>query len=766
MKIEYKVFALTAILGVTTWVVDAVLDYLFFYEESLAALLFLNVPGHELYVRSVGIAALIAFALFTTRILARQEQAKDTRSEKEAQNLHLASMIASSDDAIISKTLDGLILSWNVGAERIYGYTADEVRGKSIDLLMPPTHSNELPHILQKIRRGERVEQYETDRVTKDGRQIVVSLTISPIRAADGKIIGASTIARDITERRRSEAELQNSLEQMRVAYQQARIYAEELKQEINQRKQDKEALQVSEERFRQVVASLSAHVYVTEVTEAGDHINLYLSPNVEALTGYRQEKFATDWSFWPSRVIHPDDRDRAAEQATRLARGQSSEVEYRLIRADDETIWVRDSARVHHEGSSTIVYGLVNNITERKRAEEEIQKLNEELEQRVIDRTRELTALYEVTAVGSEALDLQTMLARSLERVLAAMQSEEGHVHLLDQPNRTLRLTAQQGLPAEVAAQMDRLPLDEGLAGWITEHGEPLVVGNMADASDIKPAVYYREGSTYTGAPMRAGGQIIGVLGVVRAAEQQFSVEEVALLSSIADQLGVMVENARLRRQAELAAVMKERERLARELHDSVTQSLYSLTLLTGGGERFARSGTMENVEDYFKDLGKIAQQALMEMRLLVYELRPTILEQEGLVGALQQRLDSVEGRAGVKTRFLVEGAVDLPPAVEQDLYRITQEALNNTLKHAAATLVTVQIQAEADKLVLTVSDNGQGFEPKIASDTGGIGLVSIRERVEKLGGTLTVQSAPGAGTTVEVAIGAGVKNSTKKTA
>jgi len=523
---------------------------------------------------------------------------------------------------------------------------------------------------------------------------------------------------------------------------------------DMTEQEQAREALQRSEERFRQVVVSISDHIYVSEVASDGRRKNIYLSPHIEALTGYPLEKFETDWNFWPSAVIHPDDKAAAARQAAQLARGQNSELEYRLRRADGKTIWVRDSARVQTDGRSNIIYGLVSDITERKLVEEKIRKLNENLEQRVVDRTRELSALYEITAIGSEALSQDAMLARSLERILVAIGSREGHIHLLDQTGHSLRLAAQQGVPADLSSQIDMLPLDFGLEGWVVEHGEPLLVSNLATDGQIYHSVCRSDPCAYAGAPMRVGGQIVGVLCVIREVEQQFSVEEVALLASIADQVGVVVENARLRRQAELAAVMEERERLARELHDSVTQSLYSLTLLAGGGKRLAKAGTLANLADYFTDLGEIAQQALKEMRLLVYELRPSILEQGGLVGALQQRLDSVEGRAGVEARLLVEDTVQLPALVEEGLYRIAQEALNNALKHAMATSVTVRVYRDDGQLVMVVKDDGVGFEPDALSDTGGIGLISIRERVEKIGGKLDILTAPGQGTTIQVSV------------
>jgi signal transduction histidine kinase len=376
-------------------------------------------------------------------------------------------------------------------------------------------------------------------------------------------------------------------------------------------------------------------------------------------------------------------------------------------------------------------------------------------LEQRVADRTRELSALYDVTAVASASLDLETVLESSLKRVLAVMGSEVGAVHLLDETEGALRLAAWRGVPLDLVAQIDSVPVDSGLAGWVIEHGEPLVVPNIATGLRPLLALPASSSQAYVGAPMRAKGRVLGVLSVVGETGRQFKEEEVALLASIAEEVGVAVENARLYQQAEQLAVMRERERLARELHDSITQSLYSLTILAEAGRRLADAGDLQRVEEAVARLGEIGQQALKEMRLLVYELRPLALQREGLVGALRQRLDAVEGRVGVEARLLAEKLIELPASVEEGLYRIAQEALNNALKHAAATSVTVYIRAEDERVELEVVDDGQGFDPDTVSDRGGMGLTSMRERAEKLGGSLTVLSAPGKGTRVKVSVG-----------
>jgi len=217
---------------------------------------------------------------------------------------------------------------------------------------------------------------------------------------------------------------------------------------------------------------------------------------------------------------------------------------------------------------------------------------------------------------------------------------------------------------------------------------------------------------------------------------------------------IGAMVD---ITRQIELQeatarATAEERRRLARDLHDAVTQSVYSLTLMSAAARRRVGQGEALAAFDYVDRLGQLARQALKEMRLLVYELRPAALEGEPLVTALQSRLEAVEQRAGVAARLRVDAEPQLPAYVQTQLFRVAEEALNNTLKHAAATAVDVTIGGDARHVRLEIHDNGVGFERDPAAAPAGLGLVSMRERVSELGGAFEVDSTPGGGTTVRV--------------
>ena len=204
--------------------------------------------------------------------------------------------------------------------------------------------------------------------------------------------------------------------------------------------------------------------------------------------------------------------------------------------------------------------------------------------------------------------------------------------------------------------------------------------------------------------------------------------------------------------------AVLQERNRLARDLHDSVTQSLHSLTLMAEAGQRLAGAGEIERARGYLIRLGEISQQALKEMRLLVYELRPLALRGVGLGGALQQRLDAVERRSGIEVHLSIDKDLEIPRNIEEELFRIATEALNNALKHASPTTVSVALRLDERKEIpcieISITDDGIGFDPYSRDDRGGLGLISMQERIEKLGGNLTIHSEPGEGTQVKACV------------
>jgi len=415
-------------------------------------------------------------------------------------------------------------------------------------------------------------------------------------------------------------------------------------------------------------------------------------------------------------------------------------------------TWWFRGIALLALAGTALGGYRLrVRNLEARGR----------ELESQVEDRTKELAALNAVASVVSRSLNLDEVLSSALTKTLEVMGAEAGGIYLLQQDTQVLIIAAHEGLDAQFVAEIDNLKVGEGFSGQVAQSGEPLVVQDVSMDPRLTRSVARESGFHALGiVPLLSRAQVLGTLFVATRGHREFSHQDVELLAAIGAQIGVAVENARLYEQAQQVAVVQERQRLARDLHDSVTQSLHSSTLMAEAGQRLAGAGDLERTKHYLTRLGEISQQALKEMRLMVYELRPLALRLVGLVGALQQRLDAVERRAGIDARLIIEGGpgegqeVDLPPDTEEALYRIAQEALNNALKHAQPSTVTVTLRV-VGRAELEVADDGSGFEPDAVDGAGGIGLDSMRERAEKVGGILTIHSAPGEGTKIKVSVG-----------
>jgi signal transduction histidine kinase len=400
-----------------------------------------------------------------------------------------------------------------------------------------------------------------------------------------------------------------------------------------------------------------------------------------------------------------------------------------------------------YHERDGELALAFANQATiaiTNAQLFDQIQTQAGELESQVAERTRDLGTLYDVTAITSEHRDLSAILGQALDRSLEGLGCEMGAIHIPKQPENKLAPVVQA---FAAAAGSTSLPEEiNELVGRVFEEGHALVVQGKGE-EPYPPFV------SFVGVPMRFRGQVLGVLSVFGEETEKFSVEQLALLSTIADHVAVAVENARLSEEAREAAVLQERARLARELHDAATQQLYSLTLFAEAAREAVSANRPAKALDFLGEIDVSAHQVLKEMRLLLYELRGSTLRQGELARSLSQRLDTVEGRAGVTSHLVVELSDPLRPAVEEALFRIAQEALNNALKHALATSVTVRVFKEADQVVMTVADDGQGFDPG-RLDTTGMGLANMRERAERVGASVAVASSPGHGTVVRVAV------------
>ena len=274
-------------------------------------------------------------------VLAMVEDITEKKAAEEAR-YRLAAVVQSSDDAIVTRNLEGMILSWNAAAQKIYGYTEAEAVGKQITMLVPPELSDEENKIREELSAGGRVEHFETIRVTKTGKRINVSLSISPIKDSSGKMVGISGIGRDITERKQAEEALRESEERLRLAVQAGRMFA------------------------------YSWDAATDRIERSGE---------AESILGIESDKVATGAAV--SAMIHPADRDRVQTILAKLAvENPTIQVAYRMIRHDGQVVWLGRHSRAYFDqrGKLKRIVGMVVDLTERKKAEEALRASEERL--------------------------------------------------------------------------------------------------------------------------------------------------------------------------------------------------------------------------------------------------------------------------------------------------------------------------------------------------------------------------------------------------
>jgi nitrate/nitrite-specific signal transduction histidine kinase len=372
------------------------------------------------------------------------------------------------------------------------------------------------------------------------------------------------------------------------------------------------------------------------------------------------------------------------------------------------------------------------------------------EIEQR---RAEQLQAINEVGQRIASILSVDELLAD----IVYLVQQTRGFylvgIGLIEEDEIVIRTGAGR-FWANREFQPVRLKIgEEGIVGCVARSGEPLVVSDVAQEPRYFPMPGSEETRSELAVPLKTKDTMIGVLDVQSRRLNAFDDQDMAVLQSLARQAAIAIENARLYQQAQQLAVIEERTRLARDLHDSVTQSLYGVTLFAEAAARLLGSGDTIQAAEHLHELQHTAKEALQEMRLLIFELRPSVLVEDGLAAALQARLESVEGRAGLETTLNL--AVDgqrLSPEIEEGLYRIAQEALNNALKHAEAQHITVSLSQDHSTVLLEVCDDGVGFDTSVARQLGGLGLRGMEERAQHLGARLSILSHPGEGTKVRV--------------
>ncbi len=611
------------------------------------------------------------------------------------------------------------------------------------------------------------------------------TMAIFPLRAKE-RLLGTLCLATRLGPRSftRNERELLRSVsDQAAVAIENARLYTETSRrvdeietlfavgQAITSRLDPDAVLQMIADEARRLTSSRVAFVFLLD----GDTLRLSVLSSEEVSdvsVGYRMPlansltSLALD-SGQPLRIsdarqdprANPDLRQRFEIRSLMivpLISGSEPIGSISVINRVSGTFG-RNDERVLTVLASGAVIGLEN---ARLYHEEQERRHEAEQRRRVAEGLRDILTVLNSNRPLTEILDYIVAQANRL------LGTDAVAIYRLQEVDEVLKIQAARGLPDDYVAKMV-IPVGQGAVGQAALLRQPVAIANLTtqDVADYfgpelaqQPHLLSylgRRCHALLAVPLIVRDEVYGGIVLYYSEPRQFSDEEIELAVSFGNQAALAIENARLFAQAEQAAMLEERQRLARDLHDSVTQSLYGLTMYAEAAARLLSAGEVNLATDHLRELRSTAHEALQEMRLLLFELRPPILEEEGLTAALQIRLEAVERRSGLEITLNVEGDdCCLPSKVEDGLYRIALEALNNTLKHAQAKGVKVHLRKEPERVTLEIADDGIGFDPATVRAKGGMGLQGMEERAAMLGGRLTVRSKPEEGTVVRVEV------------
>ena len=497
----------------------------------------------------------------------------------------------------------------------------------------------------------------------------------------------------------------------------------------------------------------------------------VYFSPRWKHILGYTDDELPNRFEEWLDRV-HPDDLTHVVMTALQQqidGQTESYAFEHRVRHKDGSYRWIRarGSASRDDRGSIYRIAGWHTDITDWKR-EEEMQAR----------RTQHAAFRVDVSMTLTERTTLPTMLQRCTEAMVHHLHAAFARIWTLDPEENVLVLQASAGLYTHLNGSHARIAPGTLKIGRIAQERQPYLTNDVLN----DPHISDREWATNTGMTSFAGYPLLvedQVVGVMALFSQELLMEETldalatvahAIAQGIARKWGeehleervhertnelrmLLLENARLSEQAQELAILQERQRLARELHDSVSQALYGLVL----GSRAARTLLLhapDKLANLLDAMHAQAEEGLTEMRTLIFELRPESLEKDGLLPALTKQMEAIRNRYEFTIEMELLGEEPhYSFVVKEALYRIAQESLNNIVKHANASLVRVQLYEDSTGIVLEVRDNGTGFHPE-QSFPGHLGLQSMRERLARLGGMLEITSTSGQGTLIRAVL------------
>lgn len=645
--------------------------------------------------------------LSVLRDVTERVQAEQQLREKEEQ--YRSVFEATTDGLIIIDLEDSRAVEANPRACQMFGYTYEEMLGRHVGLndttQEPPVYA------LDVIRAGGFFQMRETA-TGKDGTWFNAEVHATPFTYKGKPHMLA--IVRDITEQVQAEQELREK-----------------------------------EEQYRSIFEATNDALFIMDLEDG--HI-VEANPAACDIYGYSYEELI---GLPPSAVIHPDKLPGLVEVSLPLIRaGGRRHVQGVNLRKDGSAFPIDLHQTAFTYQGKPHILSVMRDITEQVQA----QQL---LEQRVEERTRELSTLLEVSHNVASTLELQPLLGLILDQ-LKSVADYAGSSLLTLESGDFVIVDNRGSYPTEQVARL-RFPIKDMKLIWeVISRGEPLIIDDVwADTPlgrDYRQVVGDLLETTFPYIhawmiiPLMLKEKMIGVFTLSSREPGYFTQRHATLALAIANQAAIAIENARLYEQAQELAAVEERQRLARELHDSVSQALYGISL----GVHTARLQVDHNPGELAESLDyvlELAEAALTEMRALIFELRPESLEAEGLITALTKQAAAMQARHGINVELDLCNEPDVPLKIKRELYRVAQEAVHNTVKHAEAGKVDLRLHMVDGAVILEVHDDGKGFEAT-GSFPGHLGLHSMRERIEGLDGGLEIESAPGQGTSIRAHI------------
>jgi PAS domain S-box-containing protein len=601
------------------------------------------------------------------------------RKQAERTTSLLAAIVDFSDDAILSKKLDGTIISWNQSAERLFGYKAEEAIGQHVTLIVPWERRSEEEDILKRLGGGKRVDHFETVRKRKDGAALDVSLTISPICDAAGRVIGASNVARDITARKQAE----------RALSEQARL------------------LDLSNDAIL--------------VRDAGDHIT-YWNKAAAELYGFTSEEALGRVTHEILQTQFPETLEKINEQ---LHRDGSWSGELVHTRKDGTKVivisrWVLDREA---NGNARCILETNNDITQPKRTEKALRE-SEERFRALVNASSDM--VYRMSPDWSEMheLDGRGGIANTGKPRKGWLNE---YIHPDDKP-LVLR-TVREAVRTKNMFQLEhRVQRTDGTLGWTNSRAVPLLnvdgeilewFGAASDVTARKEAEEnYRKLAQTLDAEVRARTRELE--------EQSNRVQELSWrLLRIQDD---------------------ERRHIARELHDTASQTLTVLGIsLAQLAQKTARNAPELATEA--EEIQETVQQLHREIRTTSYLLHPPLLDEVGLYSAISWYVQGLLERSGLEVQLDISKEFGrLPRDMELVIYRLVQECLTNIHRHSGSKTASIRIAHESNQISLDIGDQGKGISParlaEIQSGRSGVGISGMRERLRQFEGTMNIES------------------------